>query len=356
MLNLKELLKEAMMQKASDVHISIGISPKIRVHGKLKTTNFPVMTMADTLEVLLSIVNPEQREIFEEMGEIDISVSIPEVGRYRVNAYKQRSSIALAFRLVDLEIPRLEELKIPKQIIDICYRKHGMVFVTGPSGSGKSTVLATLIDHINSTREAHIITLEDPIEYLHQHKLSIVNQREVGLDTKNYESALKAALREDPDILQIGQMKDPVSMRTAFAAVETGKLVFTSMHTPGVMETLQMIVDLFPLQEQKQARNRLANVLSAIVSRQLCDSKDGGERIPAYEVMLVNNEIKDCIRRGNFEQIQKIMEAKDTENMIKMDDYLTDLVTKGKIDSQTAIQQSKDPEAMVKRLSGGSAN
>lgn len=351
MLDLSELLRLASEEKASDVHITVGVSPKIRVHGKLKSTNFPKMTTADTLEVLLGIVNPEQRETFEETGEIDLSVSIPNVGRYRVNAYKQRSSIALAFRLVDMEIPEAQELKIPEEILQLCAKKRGMILVSGPSGSGKSTVLAAMIDRINTTREAHIITLEDPIEYLHQHKMSMVNQREVGLDTKSYEKALRAALREDPDVLQIGELNDAASLSIAMTAAETGRLVFSSAYTVGAVETIESLIDMFPLHQQKQARTRLANVLRAVVCRQLPTSADGKERIPAYEILLANNQVKEYIRAGKYQEIEKVMSTENELGMVTMDDYLTELLSKGKIDKTTAIQFAKDQESMAERLS-----
>ncbi len=349
MLDLSQLLRMASDEKASDVHITVGVSPKIRVHGVLQSTNFPKMTTADTLEVLLGIVNPEQRERFEETGEIDLSVSIPDVGRYRVNAYKQRSSIALALRLVDMEIPEAEDLHIPEEIMNLCSKKRGMILVTGPSGSGKSTLLAAMIDCVNSTREAHIITLEDPIEYLHQHKMSMVNQREIGLDTKNYEKALRAALREDPDVLQVSELNDDKVLSMAMTAAETGRLVFSSAYTIGAVETIESLIEMYPIHQQKQARTRLANVLRAIVCRQLPTAADGTHRIPAYEILIANNEVKDLIRRGKYEELEKVMLTKKA-GMTTMDQYLTDLYSEGMIDKSTAIQFAKDQESMTEKL------
>lgn len=344
MFDLNALLKTAIDEKASDVHLSVGCAPRIRVHGSLCTTNFQVMTASDTLEVLLGIVNQDQRECFERDGEIDLSISIPSIGRFRVNAYKQRSSVALAFRLVDMKLPDPEQLMIPEAVLNICNYSKGLVLVTGPSGSGKSTLLAALVHQINQTRDTNIITLEDPIEYLHQHQKSMVNQREIGLDAKSYRKALKAALREDPDVLQISHLEDFEVISATLLAVETGKLVFASMYTQGAVDTLMALMEAFPSEQQKQAGNRIANSLCAIVSRQLCDASDGKGRIPAYEVLIADSTIRSLIREGSFEQIKEVMSTSKTHGMCTMDQYLTELYQEGKISKSTAICQSTDPE------------
>ena len=218
---IEEILREAKNAGASDVHITVGIPPKMRVNGSLVTMSYPKFMPADTTEILLEIMNETQRELFEERGEYDMSFSIREMGRYRVNAYKQRGSVALAIRLVGTQIPSAEELRLPESVADLYNRKRGLVLVTGPAGSGKSTTLAAIIDMINTYRDAHVITLEDPIEFLHQHKMSMVNQREIGLDSENYANALRAALREDPDVILVGEMRDLATISVAVTAAET---------------------------------------------------------------------------------------------------------------------------------------
>ena len=230
---IEEILRAAKEAGASDVHLTVGIPPKMRVNGNLITMDYPKMLPADTLEVLVNIMTEVQRERFEERGEYDMSFSIPNCGRYRVNAYKQRGSVALAFRLVGTVVPSPEELGVPESVVDLYQRKRGLVLVTGPTGSGKSTTLAAIIDKINNNRDAHVITLEDPIEYLHQHKMSMVNQREIGIDSNNYANALRAALREDPDVILVGEMRDFETISVAITAAETGHLVLSTLHTIG---------------------------------------------------------------------------------------------------------------------------
>lgn len=350
MIDIRELLKMAASEDASDVHISVGAAPRLRIHGNLLTTNYPKMTPADTLEMLLSLVNPEQREKFEQDGEIDLSVSIPDAGRFRVNAYKQRGSITLALRIVDMDIPDASQLSIPDQVMDLCNRHRGLIIVTGPSGSGKSTVLAAMIDRINSTRSCNIITLEDPIEYLHSHKMSVVNQREIGLDVNSYEHALKSALREDPDILQVSTLDTAENVSTALMAAETGKLIFSSMYTSGAADTIENLVDLFPEHKQSAARNRLASALRAVISRQLVTCKDGSERAAAYEILLVDNSVRSVIRGGENERLEEIMRAGGSKGMITMDQSLTSLYKAGKIDRQTAVTAARDQESMEELL------
>lgn len=350
MIDIRELLKIAAAEDASDVHISVGASPKLRVHGELIPTNFPKMTPADTLEMLLSLVNPEQRERFERDGVIDISVSIPDAGRFRVNAYKQRGSISLALRIVDMEIPDASELSIPDQVMELCGRHRGLVLVTGPSGSGKSTVLAALIDRINTTRACNIITLEDPIEYLHMHKRSIVNQREIGLDVNSYEIALKSALREDPDVLLVSRLDSAENVSTVLMAAETGRLVFSSMYSSSVRDTIENIVDIFPEQKWMAARNRLASALRAVVSRQLLTSADGSGRAAAYEILMVDNSVRSVIRNGSLEKLDDIMRAGHENGMITMDESLIELYRQGRISRQTAVVAARDQEKMSELL------
>ena len=228
---IEDILKDAKDAGASDVHLTVGIPPKMRVNGDLITMNYSKMMPGDTLDILISILTDGQREKFEERGEFDFSFSIPHLGRYRVNAYKQRGSVAMAFRLVGTQIPSPESLGVPESVVELYQRKRGLILVTGPTGSGKSTTLAAIIDKVNNNRDAHVITLEDPIEYLHQHKMAMVNQREMGLDSNSYANALRAALREDPDVILVGEMRDFETISVAITAAETGHLVLSTLHT-----------------------------------------------------------------------------------------------------------------------------
>lgn len=348
--NIEDILKVAKDAGASDVHLTVGIPPKMRVYGNLITMDYPKLLPADTLDILISIMTETQRERFEERGEYDMSFSLPNVGRYRLNAFKQRGSIAMAFRLVGTEIPSPESLGIPKSIVDLYQRKRGLVLVTGPTGSGKSTTLAAVIDKINTCRDAHIITLEDPIEYLHQHKLSMVNQREIGLDSDNYSNALRAALREDPDVILIGEMRDFETISIAITAAETGHLVLSTLHTIGAASTVDRVIDVFPPHQQQQIRVQLANVLEAVISQQLIMTADGNGRVAAFEVMHANHAIRNLIREGKSHQIPSIIQTNRKIGMITMDDAIFQLYVDGRIDRDMAVQFAQDPDAMDARI------
>ncbi len=348
--NIEDILRVAKDAGASDVHLTVGIPPKMRVYGNLITMDYPKLLPADTLDILINIMTETQRERFEERGEYDMSFSLPNVGRYRLNAFKQRGSIAMAFRLVGTEIPSPEKLGIPKSIVDLYQRKRGLVLVTGPTGSGKSTTLAAVIDKINTCRDAHIITLEDPIEYLHQHKLSMVNQREIGLDSDNYANALRAALREDPDVILIGEMRDFETISVAITAAETGHLVLSTLHTIGAASTVDRVIDVFPPHQQQQIRVQLANVLEAVISQQLIMTADGNGRVAAFEVMHANHAIRNLIREGKSHQIPSIIQTNRKIGMITMDDAIFQLYIDGRIDRDMAVQFAQDPDAMDARI------
>ncbi len=349
MLDIYELLRQASEADASDVHISVGVSPRFRVHGEIITTNFHKMTPSDTLEILLSLMSPDQRERFETDGEIDLSVSIPSAGRYRVNAYKQRGSITIALRLVDMKIPDTSLLKIPENVMELCDEHRGLIMITGPAGSGKSTVIASMIEKINMTRACNIITLEDPIEYLHSHNMATVNQREIGLDAKDYITALNSALKQDPDVLELRGPENEEEASKIFMAADTGRLVFSSMYTMSAVETVMGLLDLYPDERRSQARNRLANSLKATVARQLLIGSDGG-RIPAYEVMIVDNKIRQIIRNGEIDELEEYVESSSYENILTMDNSLYGLFSEGKISAKTAVQAAKDQEKMRERV------
>ena len=350
MATIEEILTAAKEAGASDVHLTVGIPPKMRVNGNLVTMDFPKMLPADTLDVVLSIMTESQRDRYEEKGEYDMSFAIPNVARYRVNVFKQRGSAALAFRVVATEIPSPEKLGVPESVIDLYQRKRGLILVTGPTGSGKSTTLAAIIDKVNSNRDAHIITLEDPIEYLHQHKMSMVNQREIGLDSENYANALRAALREDPDVILVGEMRDSETISVAITAAETGHLVLSTLHTIGAASTVDRVIDVFPPHQQQQIRVQLSNVLEAVISQQLIPTSDGRGRCAAFEVMHANHAVRNLIREGKSHQLMSIIQTNRKIGMITMDDAILQLYYDGKIDRELAIQFAQDVDGMEQKI------
>lgn len=347
---IEDILRAAKDAGASDVHITVGIPPKMRVNGNLIAMNYPKMLPNDTLGVVMEIMSEKQKAIFDERGEYDMSFSIPNLGRYRVNAYRQRGSVAVALRLVGTSIPTAEELGVPESVMDLYQRKRGLVLVTGPTGSGKSTTLAAIIDKINNNREAHIITLEDPIEYLHQHKLSIVNQREIGLDSSSYAHALRAALREDPDVILVGEMRDFETISVAITAAETGHLVLSTLHTIGAASTVDRIIDVFPPHQQQQIRVQLSNVLEAVVSQQLIPKKEGKGRVAAFEVMHSNHAVRNLIREGKSHQLITVMQTNRKSGMITMDEAIVQMYQTQQIDKENAIQFAQDSDVMAMKL------
>ncbi len=347
---IEEIMRTAKEAGASDVHITVGIPPKMRVNGNLIAMNYSKMMPADTLEVLLEIMTETQRERFEDRGEYDMSFSIPELGRYRVNAYKQRGSVALALRLVGTQVPSPEALGVPESVINLYERKRGLILVTGPTGSGKSTTLAAIIDKINNNRDAHVITLEDPIEYLHQHKMAMVNQREIGLDSQSYANALRAALREDPDVILVGEMRDFETISVAITAAETGHLVLSTLHTIGAASTVDRVIDVFPPHQQQQIRVQFANVLEAVISQQLIPTLDGRGRVAAFEVMHANHAVRNLIREGKSHQLVSVMQTNRKLGMITMDESITQLFYEGRIEREMAIQFAQDPDGMQNKI------
>lgn len=347
---IQEIMQTASDAGASDVHITVGIPPKMRVNGNLIAMDYPRMMPQDTLTAAYSIMTDLQRERFEERGEYDMSFSIPELGRYRVNVYKQRGSAALALRLVGTQVPAPEKLGVPESVISLYERKRGLILVTGPTGSGKSTTLAAIIDKINNNRDAHVITLEDPIEYLHQHKMAMVNQREIGLDSQSYANALRAALREDPDVILVGEMRDFETISVAITAAETGHLVLSTLHTIGAASTVDRVIDVFPPHQQQQIRVQLANVLEAVISQQLIPTMDGEGRVAAFEVMHANHAVRNLIREGKSHQLSSVMQTNRKLGMINMDDAIIQLYYEGKIDREMAIQFAQDPDGMQNKV------
>ncbi len=351
MSRIDDILKTAKEQGASDVHITVGIPPKMRVNGKLiALEGYTKMMPDDTREIADTIMSVKQKELLDANGQHDMSFSIMGLGRFRLNVFKQRGSIAMAIRLVETEIPDAETLGIPPSVVNLYQRQRGLVLVTGPTGSGKSTTLASIIDMINNNREAHIITLEDPIEFLYQHNKSIVNQREVGLDSDNYANALRAALREDPDVILVGEMRDLETISTAITAAETGHLVLSTLHTIGAASTVDRIIDVFPPHQQQQIRIQLANVLEAVISQQLIPTATGDARVAAFEVMHVNSAVRNMIREGKTHQLITIMQTNRKLGMITMDEAIIDLCRAGKISRDKAVQYAQDPDIMQTKI------
>lgn len=347
---IEQILARGNELGASDVHLTVGLPPKMRVNGNLLTSEFPAMSPADTLDVLVTVLNEHQRAIFEERGEFDMSFSVPGLGRYRVNAFKQRGTIAMAFRVVGTTVPSPEVLGVPESVIDLYQRKRGLILVTGPTGSGKSTTLAAIIDKINSCRDAHIITLEDPIEYLHPHKLSMVNQREMGIDSQSYANALRAALREDPDVILVGEMRDFETISVAITAAETGHLVLSTLHTNSAASTVDRVIDVFPPHQQQQIRIQFANVLEAVITQSLIPTADGAGRVAAFEVMHANHAIRNLIREGKSHQLESTMQTNRKMGMMTMDEAIGQLYLAGKIDREQAIHFAHDPDNMAKKI------
>ena len=338
---------------ASDLHISVGIPPKCRINGVLHNMGNERIMPNDSKELVEQLIPKRLVEPFNEAGEIDFSYSIKGVGRYRVNIFKQRGTFSIVIRLVNVEIPRPEQLGIPQSIVDLTSDKRGLVLVTGPTGSGKSTTLASLINIINENYNSHIITLEDPIEYLHSHKKSIVNQREIGFDTNSYAAALRSALREDPDVILVGEMRDLDTISIAITAAETGHLVFSTLHTIGAAPTIDRIIDVFPMEQQAQIRIQLSSLLEAVVSQQLIPTADGKSRVAAFEVMLANSAIRNLIRESKSHQIQSVIQTNRKLGMITMDDSIMELYSKKIITYEEALNFAQDAPSFVKRFEIG---
>ncbi|MBO4374566.1 MAG: type IV pilus twitching motility protein PilT [Lachnospiraceae bacterium] len=350
-LTLDQSLKRSMEMKASDVHYSVGRPIMIRVDGDLVEMDDHVLKPEDVKKMFDPIMNDKQRTELDKEGEIDFAYSLASVGRFRLNVFKQRGTYAAALRLLPFDIPDPEMLSIPEAVVGMTNKKRGLVLVTGPTGSGKSTTLASLINVINQEKPVHIITLEDPIEYLHKSQTGVVVQREIGLDTQGYAQALRAALRQDPDIILLGEMRDLDTIATAVTAAETGHLVFSTLHTIGAAATIDRIVDVFPPHQQEQIRIQLATVLECVVSQQLMpmSGKDGG-RCAAFEVMVANPAIRNLIREGKTFQIPSMMQTNRKAGMITMDDSLYELYAKRKISGETALTFAQDYQYLSRKV------
>jgi len=351
--NFSDVLAKMVETRASDVHLTPGFPPAMRDKGKIQPMEgFPVLNGQQTREIVYGILNDDQRKRFENNQQLDFAYAIPGVARFRVNCFFQRGSVSAAFRLVPQEIPSLESLGVPQVLRDLTARPRGFVLVTGPTGSGKSTTLAAMIDVINREREDHILTIEDPIEFLHRHKKSIVNQREVGSDAPDFALGLRAALRQDPDVILVGEMRDLETISTALTAAETGHLVFATLHTQSTAQTVDRIIDVFPSEQQGQVRTQLSIALQGIVTQQLLPTIDGKGRSVACEVLIPTPAIRNLIREGKTHQIYGALQTSGSVGMQTMDADLARLVRTGKISRGLAEQRASVPEELSRLLGG----
>lgn len=350
--NIDELLSLAAEQGASDIHIVVGAPPKFRVNGELTPVRQYATLTPDVVEKLLkpTIMDDEIASQFDEDGDLDFAYQVKGVARFRVNLYKQRGTWAGVFRMLSNNVPSVRDLKLPQSIVNLTAKKRGLILVTGPTGSGKSTTLASLIAEINEHYRKNVITLEDPIEYLHKHKMSNVSQREIGVDTKSFASALRASLREDPDVILVGEMRDFETISTAITAAETGHLVFSTLHTIGAAATVDRIIDTYPVKQQGQARSQLASVIEGVISQQLVPRAGGSGRVAAFEIMTGSTAIRNLIREGKTEQMGSTIQTSRKDGMILLDDNLQDLVRQGIITPEKAIEFAVDKKAMQSRL------
>ena len=353
MFNIDDLITKAKERGSSDLHVSVGIPPKVRINGSLTALGDQVVTPADTKALIEQMIPKRLISSFNETGEADFSYAVENVGRCRVNIFKQKGVMSFVIRLINSEIPAPEKLGLSQSVIDLTSKKRGLILVTGPTGSGKSTTLASLINIINRDYAKHIITFEDPIEYLHNHQMSVVNQREVGQDTLSYAASLRAALREDPDVILVGEMRDLETISAAVTAAETGHLVLSTLHTIGAVPTIERIIDVFPTHQQAQIRVQLATLIESIISQQLLPTADGKGRIAAFEVMHANSAIRNLIREAKPHQIPSIIQTSRQAGMITMDDALYDLLMAHKITRDDAIVFAQDKPGFIKRLNRG---
>ncbi|MEE9268966.1 MAG: type IV pilus twitching motility protein PilT [Candidatus Krumholzibacteria bacterium] len=350
MTNLRDLLREMIEKKASDLHITAGLPPQFRINGDIVGSEHEPLTPEITLQITYSILNEEQQKRFEAEHELDFSFGVKGLSRFRANVFLQRGVTSLAIRQIPYEIMPMRDLGLPNVVQKLAEKQKGLILVTGPTGSGKSTTLASVIDKINTERSSHIITIEDPIEYVHQHKKCIVNQREVRADTDSFTAALKHVLRQDPDIILIGEMRDLETMSAALTIAETGHLTLATLHTNSTYESINRIVDSFPASQQGQVRAQLAFVLEGVITQQLIPKKSGGGRVMVCEVMVCTPAIRATIRDDKVHQIYGLMQAGQKFGMQTMNQGLFNAAVKGDISTEEAMRRSSDPEELSKML------
>jgi twitching motility protein PilT len=336
MATIDELFKIMVEQKASDLHITSGAPPYLRLHGNMVPLNYRELSNQDVQGLIFEILTEKQKKIFVEKWELDCAYAIPGLGRFRVNVFMQRKGLGGVFRVIPEKILTPQELNLPQSIMDLIDVDRGLILVTGPTGSGKSTTLAALIHHINMTREAHILTVEDPVEFVHQNIKALVNQREVGSHTKTFGNALKAALREDPDIMLVGELRDLETISLALTAAETGHLVFGTLHTNSAAKTIDRIIDVFPSGQQQQIRTMLSESLRGVVAQTLFSRADGQGRVAAYEILRNTKAIANLIRENKIHQIASMMQTGHSSGMVLFEKYIDELVRTGKVSAADA--------------------
>ena len=349
---MDDLLKNTVERGASDLHLTVGLPPILRVSGKLTPTEYPRLGPDDTKRLIYSILNDKQKEKFEKTWELDCSHGVRGFGRFRVNVFRQRGVVGASLRAIPTNIPSRQELNLPPIVEEIGKRPHGLVLVTGATGMGKSTTLACMLDIINSEKSEHIITIEDPIEYIHQHKKGMVNQRELGQDTQAWNNALRACLREDPDVILVGEMRDLDTIAGTLTAAETGHLVFSTLHTSDAAQTIDRVVDVFPPHQQQQIRIQLASVLEAVFSQQLIPHASGVGRVPAVEVMAATSAIRNLIREGKTHQVYNALQTGSKHGMQTMEQSLLDLYMNKQITFEDALNHTMHPEDMRRMIEG----
>jgi len=386
-MHIDDLLRETVSAKASDLHLTVGVPPTIRVWGKLQHLNYPALTPEDTFQLGYSMLNTFQKQKFEKNWELDLSYAVNGLGRFRVNVYRQRGSVGVASRVIPEKIPGMEELNIPMVLKDLCRLPRGLILVTGPTGHGKSTTLASMVDFINIERAAHIVTIEDPIEYVHSHKKSIINQRELGFDTQTFPNALRAVLREDPNVIMVGEMRDLETIGAALTIAETGHLVFATLHTANAAQSVDRIIDVFPPHQQQQIRVQLSAVLEAVISQQLLPNMQfvghrearrpaaaaavrssgmGGDgqrqqwasieevgRVPAVEIMIATPAIRNLVREAKTHQIHTSIQTGAQYGMQTMDQSLYALYTRRLINLENALARAIYPDELRKMIERG---
>ncbi|MBN1823962.1 MAG: type IV pilus twitching motility protein PilT [Endomicrobiales bacterium] len=349
-MNMQDLLLMLMEKKASDLHITVGVPPVLRVDGEIMPTQYEKLTSDVCQRLVYSLLTDAQKEKFEATNELDLSFGIKGVGRVRMNVFRQRGSIAAALRSIPQKIMTFEELNLPPVVYELMKLQKGLVLVTGPTGSGKSTTLASMIDYLNDHRTGHIVTIEDPIEYVHLHKQSIINQREVGSDTNSFVNALKYVLRQDPDIILVGEMRDLETISAALTLAETGHLVFATLHTTDTSSSINRIIDVFPPHQQAQVRAQLSMVLQSVFCQQLLAHASGSGRVLSCEALMVTPAIRNLIREMKTEQIYLAIQTGGKFGMQTMNQSLFDLYSKRQIPYQTALEASTDPDDLKRMM------
>src|SRR4051794_35442549 len=346
--SIDELLERMVEANASDLHVTTGTPPAIRVRGEVeRLEGFDSLDAEQTQQLLYRILSSEQQKNFELKRQLDFSYSLPGLARFRVNVYMQREAVGGAFRVIPQDIKSMEELNLPASLHELTEKPRGIVLVTGPTGSGKSTTLAAIIDEINRNRAEHILTIEDPIEFLHRHKRCIVNQREIGPDATSFADALRAALRQDPDVILVGEMRDLETISTALTAAETGHLVFGTLHTQSAPSTIDRIIDVFPAEQQEQVRIQIANSLQGVVTQALMPTADKMGRVPALEILLPDDAVRNLIRQGKVEQIYSVMQTNTGRGMQTMEQSLGDLIMRRVVDLEVGLSRSSRPNQLI---------